>query len=156
MMIETVSAAGYEHYEISNFCLPGFAARHNTKYWTGAPYYGFGNSAHSHDGAQRRWANERDAGKYVSLIQQDQSPVVERTALNRDDLRSESIFLGLRMLAGISLEHYRARFGSDLRAEYNGELNRLRAAGLIEIDEQRLRLTSRGALLSNEVFAALA
>jgi oxygen-independent coproporphyrinogen-3 oxidase len=154
-MIETVSSAGYEHYEISNFCLPGLASRHNTKYWTGAPYYGFGNSAHSYDGAQRRWANEREAGRYVSLIQQDHSPVVERTSLNRDDLRSESIFLGLRLLTGIDLEHYRARFGSDLRAEYNGELKRLRAAGLIEIDEQRLRLTSRGALLSNEVFAAL-
>ncbi|HEX3086509.1 MAG TPA: coproporphyrinogen-III oxidase family protein, partial [Pyrinomonadaceae bacterium] len=68
-MIETVCAAGYEHYEISNFCRPGFESRHNTKYWTGAPYYGFGNSAHSYDGARRRWANERDTAKYVELIE---------------------------------------------------------------------------------------
>jgi oxygen-independent coproporphyrinogen-3 oxidase len=155
-MIETVCAAGYQHYEISNFCRPGFASRHNIKYWTGAPYYGFGNSAHSYDGARRRWANERDAAKYVSLIRNDESAVVERTSLHRDDLRSESIFLGLRLLSGIDLEIYRARFGRDLGAEYHAELERLRAAGLIEIDEARLRLTSRGALLSNEVFAALA
>ena len=90
------------------------------------------------------------------MIHQDKSPAVERTFLNRDDLRSESIFLGLRLLRGIDLEDYRARFGRDMRAEYNGELDRLLSAGLIEIDDERLRLTSRGALLSNEVFAALA
>jgi len=155
-MIETVGAAGYEHYEISNFSLPGFESRHNTKYWIRKPYYGFGNSAHSYDGEYHRWANERDAAQYVSMIQQGKSPVAERSSLDRDDLRSESIFLGLRLLKGIDLEEYRVRFGCDLRAAYNGELDRLHTAGLIEIDDQRLRLTSRGALLSNEVFAALA
>jgi oxygen-independent coproporphyrinogen-3 oxidase len=155
-MIEAVGAAGYQHYEISNFCLPGFESRHNSKYWTGAPYYGFGNSAHSYDGAWRRWANERDAAKYVELIEKEQSPVVEHTNLSEDDARSESIFLGLRLMRGIDLQNYRSRFGRDLRDEYNGELDRLNAAGLIEIDNERLRLTSRGALLSNEVFATLA
>ena len=155
-MIEAVGAAGYQHYEISNFCLPGFESRHNSKYWTGAPYYGFGNSAHSYDGAWRRWANERDAAKYVELIETAQSPVVEHTNLSEDDARSESIFLGLRLMRGIDLQNYRSRFGRDLRDEYNGELDRLNAAGLIEIDNERLRLTSRGALLSNEVFATLA
>src|SRR5262249_10334487 len=90
-MIAEVCAAGYEHYEISNFCLPGFESRHNTKYWTGAPYYGFGCSAHSYDGARRRWASERDVANYVSLIERHESAVVERTGLNDDDLRSESI-----------------------------------------------------------------
>jgi len=155
-MIETVCAAGYEHYEISNFCLPGFESRHNTKYWMGGPYYGFGNSAHSYDGAQRRWANERDAAKYVELIGKNQSPIVERTDLNEEDARSESIFLGLRLMRGIDLQNYRSRFGKDLRDEYNGELDRLSGAGLIEIGDQWLRLTPRGALLSNEVFATLA
>src|SRR5437870_1316156 len=59
-MIDRVTAAGYQHYEISNFCLPGLESRHNTKYWTGAPYYGLGCSAHSYDGVHRRWANQRD------------------------------------------------------------------------------------------------
>ena len=155
IMIEQVCAAGYEHYEISNFCLPGFASRHNTKYWAGAPYYGFGNSAHSYDGHRRRWANERDTMKYVRLVEKDESPIVERTNLDEADARSESIFLGLRLMRGIDLKTYQARFGTDLREQYNGELDRLSEAGLIEIDEELLKLTTRGALLSNEVFAAL-
>ena len=156
VMIDQVCAAGYEHYEISNFCLPGFESRHNTKYWNGAPYYGFGCSAHSFDGARLRWANERDAAKYAQLIESEKSPVVERTTLDEEDARSESIFLGLRLMRGVNLENYRARFGKDLREEYDAELGRLREAGLIEFDRDLLKLTTRGALLSNEVFAALA
>lgn len=155
-MIERVTSAGYEHYEISNFSLPGFASQHNAKYWIGAPYYGFGNSAHSYDGARRRWANERDAAKYFEFVERHESPIVERTNLNEDDARSEAIFLGLRLMRGIDLQTYEARFGRNLCEEYNGELDRLRRAGLIEIDDELLKLTTRGALLSNEVFAALA
>ena len=155
-MIDRVSAAGYGHYEISNFCLPGFESRHNTKYWAGAPYYGFGCSGHSYDGARRRWANQRDVAKYVELIETEQSPVGERTDLKEEDVRSESIFLGLRLMRGLDLNDYRTRFGADLLDEYDVELARLRQAGLIEVDERLLKLTARGALLSNEVFAALA
>ena len=155
-MIDETAAAGYEHYEISNFCLPGFASRHNSKYWSGAPYYGFGNYAHSYDGARRRWANSRDATKYVDLIDRGTSPIVERTDLRDEDAQSEAIFLGLRLMKGINLQNYRARFGRDLRAEFNGELDRLSEAGLIEVNADVLKLTSRGALLSNEVFTALA
>jgi oxygen-independent coproporphyrinogen-3 oxidase len=155
MTIEEVCAAGYEHYEISNFCLPNFASRHNTKYWTREPYYGFGNSAHSHDGARRRWANERDAAKYVELIERGDSANVERNELSDEDARSETIFLGLRLMRGVALADYHNQFGRDLREQNNGELARLEEAGLIEIDSEVLRLTSRGALLSNEVFAAL-
>lgn len=155
-MIDQVCAAGYEHYEISNFCLPGFASRHNTKYWAGAPYYGFGNSAHSYDGARRRWANERDASKYAWMIDRSESPVIARTELDDADARSESIFLGLRLMRGIDLKNYQARFGTDLREKYNGELLRLIDAELIEIAGDVLKLTPRGAVLSNEVFTALA
>ena len=154
--IDEVCSAGYEHYEISNFCLPGFESRHNTKYWTSEPYYGFGCSAHSYDGARRRWANERDAVKYVELIEKELSPIVERTTLNDEDLRAESVFLGLRLMRGIDLQNYRARFGKDLRDRYNGELDQLIEAGLIQLDRELLKLTTRGALLSNEVFAVLA
>jgi oxygen-independent coproporphyrinogen-3 oxidase len=156
IMIEQVCAAGYEHYEISNFCLPGFASRHNTKYWAGGPYYGFGNSAHSYDGHRRRWANERDTMKYVRMIEKIESPITERTNLDEEDARSESIFLGLRLMRGIDLKNYQARFGTDLCEEYNGELRRLMDGGLVEIDGGVLKLTSRGALLSNEVFTVLA
>jgi len=156
LMIDEVSAAGYEHYEISNFCLPGFESRHNTKYWTGAPYYGFGCSAHSYDGRRLRWSDERDAAKYVGLVENGKSPIVERTNLSDEEARSESIFLGLRLMRGVDLQSHRARFGKDLRQEHGGELDRLEEAGLIRTDRDVLKLTMRGALLSNEVFAALA
>jgi oxygen-independent coproporphyrinogen-3 oxidase len=154
LMIDEVTSAGYEHYEISNFCLPGFESRHNTKYWTGAPYYGFGCSAHSFDGERRRWSNERDVAKYVQLIQKEQSPMVERTDLSCKQARAESIFLGLRLMRGFDLQNYLRRFGHELRDEYEVELVRLRDAGLIEVDEKLIRLTTRGALLSNEVMTA--
>jgi oxygen-independent coproporphyrinogen-3 oxidase len=156
LMVGEVCAAGYGHYEISNFCLAGFASRHNTKYWTREPYYGFGNSAHSHDGARRRWANVRDAIKYVEMIEDGNSPIVERNELSEDDIRSEAIFLGMRLMSGLNLQEYRQQFGNGLCEQYNDEIDRLKDAGLIEIDSVVLKLTSRGALLSNEVFGVLA
>jgi oxygen-independent coproporphyrinogen III oxidase len=154
LMIDKVCAAGYEHYEISNFCLPGFESWHNTKYWNGAPYYGFGCSAHSYDGARRRWSNERDSAKYVSFIEKRQSPIVERNELNEDQAQSERAFLGLRLMRGLDLKDYQERFGKDLLSEHRADLGRFREAGLIEIDDRLLRLTTRGALLSNEVLSA--
>src|SRR6266568_2842544 len=144
VLIGEVVAAGYEHYEISNFCLPGFESRHNTKYWAGAPYYGFGCSAHSYDGGRQRWANEREVAKYVELIENGASPVVQHTDLSDEDARAESVFLGLRLMRGLDLQKYRSRFGVDLRDQFDADLCRLRDAGLIEIEQELLRLTTRG------------
>ncbi len=154
LMLDRSVAAGYEHYEISNLCLPGYESRHNTKYWTGAPYYGFGCSAHSYDGHARRWSNERDVNGYMSLIEAAQSPIVERRELNEGDRRAEAVFLGLRMMEGYSIRDYRSRFGRDLVDEHRDDLERFADAGLIELSDEVLKLTRSGALLSNEVFAA--
>ena len=154
LMIERLCAAGYEHYEISNFCRPGFEARHNAKYWTGFPYYGFGCSAHSYDGEFRRWANERDAIRFVGAIERGDSAIVERTVLSENEVRAESVFLGMRMMRGINVQSYQARFGSDPRDVYRDDLARFREAGLVVFDGELIRLTRNGALLSNEVFAA--
>jgi oxygen-independent coproporphyrinogen-3 oxidase len=81
---------------------------------------------------------------------------VETIDLSDDDRRAESVFLGMRLLSGISLNDYLRRFGADLREGHSGEIDRLHEAGLIELDNDLLRLTSSGALMSNEVFAALA
>ena len=90
------------------------------------------------------------------MIEKDESPIVERTDLDEEGARSESIFLGLRLMSGIDLKNYQARFGTDLREQYDGELMRLMDAELIEIADDVLKLTTRGAVMSNEVFAALA
>lgn len=154
LLVAKTAAAGYEHYEISNFALPGFASRHNSKYWTGAPVFGFGCSAHSYDGSRERWSNERDTARYVELINVNDTPVVETIILNEQQVRAESIFLSLRLLRGVDLRIHQERFGVDLRTEYRDDLARLTEAGLIEFDHDLLRLTSHGALMSNEVFAA--
>jgi oxygen-independent coproporphyrinogen-3 oxidase len=153
LMLDRTSAAGYEHYEISNFCLPGYESRHNSKYWMmGAPVYGFGCSAHSYDGQRLRWSNERDAARYTNLVHEGRTPVVENVTLDEGDARAEAIFLGLRLLRGVNLKEYQTRFGRDLRADFATDLQRLRDAGLIELSEDLMRLTRHGALLSNEVF----
>src|SRR5687768_12495803 len=153
-MIERAAAAGYDHYEISNLAKPGFESRHNTKYWTGAPYFGFGCSAHSFDGVARRWSNQRDVQRYVENVEQGVSPVVEEQELTAADLRAEALFLGLRMMRGVDVREYNELFGVDLRAAHQDDLDRFREAGLVEFDGDLIRLTRNGALMSNEVFAA--
>jgi oxygen-independent coproporphyrinogen III oxidase len=153
LMLDRAGAAGYEHYEISNLCLPGFESRHNSKYWLAEPVYGFGCSAHSYDGQRMRWANERDAARYVSLIEAGCAAVVETTELDDVDAAAEAVFLGLRLMRGISLDEHRARFGEDLREKHAHDLARLSDAGLIALDHDLMKLTRSGALLSNEVFA---
>ncbi len=153
-MLEEAAAAGYEHYEISNLCRPGFHSRHNVKYWTGEPYYGFGCSAHSYDGAARRWSNHRDVLQYVTVIERGESPVVDEQQLSQTDVRAEALFLGMRLMQGVDLRRYRESFGVDLRDEHREDLDRFCKAGLLELDGDLIRLTRTGALLSNEVFAA--
>jgi putative oxygen-independent coproporphyrinogen III oxidase len=153
-MLEQASEAGYEHYEISNLCRPGFHSRHNVKYWIAEPYYGFGCSAHSYDGQLRRWSNQRDVLKYVQTIESHQSPIVEEQQLTPADVRAEALFLGMRLMQGVDMHRYRESFGVDLRDEHGAELDRFCKAGLVEFDGDLIRLTRNGALLSNEVFAA--
>ena len=155
LMVERTARAGYEQYEISNFCLTGRESRHNMKYWTGAPYFGFGCSAHSFDGRTSRWSNERDALAYVKLIEEKENAVATRDELDERDASAEALFLGLRLLRrGVNLSEHRARFQRDVRADFAEDLARFDEAGLIEIEDDVLRLTPAGALLSNEVFAA--
>ena len=153
-MLDRVRQAGYEHYEISNFSLSGLESRHNTKYWTGAPYYGFGCSAHSYDGRFRRWSNERDVARYTESLESNRSAIVEGTVLSDADARAESMFLGLRMMRGLDARSFADRFVADPREEYKDDLARFCEAGLIEVDGELIRLTPNGALFSNEVFAA--
>lgn len=153
-MLDQAAEAGYEHYEISNLCLPGFHSRHNIKYWTAEPYYGFGCSAHSYDGETLRWSNHRDVLKYVELVEKGESPVVDEQQLSQNDVRAEALFLGMRLMRGVDVRRYRESFGVDLHDQHGDDLDRFCKAGLLEFDGELIRLTRTGALLSNEVFAA--
>ena len=150
LMLEKVATKGFEQYEISNFCQSGFESKHNSKYWLCEPVFAFGCSAHSFDGTKIRWANERDRVKYVEAIESKGAAVSEQNEINA---QSEFVFLGLRLTKGVCLDEYKNRFGIDLREEYAEELKLLEEAELIEFDKNRLKLTRRGFLFSNEVFS---
>lgn len=148
MLLDRTAVAGMPQYEISNFARPGFESRHNTKYWRLDPVYGFGVSAHSFDGFER-YSNERDTAAYVKRI--EESSIAEATR-ERIDAASEFVFLGLRLTRGLDLAEYRERFGDDLCVTAAEKLDRLTKAGLIIVEGDKLRLTRKGKLFSNNVF----
>ena len=153
LMLEKLAEKNYQQYEISNFSLAGFASKHNSKYWTFTPYFSFGVSAHSFNGENLRWANERDTFRYVKKIESDESPIVETTELDENTRRAEYAFLRLRLNKGIDLQNYKEIFGIDLTKEYAEDLAHIQKAGLIEMTENNLRLSKKGRLYSNEVFS---
>lgn len=151
-MVEKTAQKGFEQYEISNFARRGFESKHNSKYWLCEPVFAFGVSAHSFDGRVRR-ANERDTNRYVALVEDGTSPVVEVNELNETQLAGEFAFLRLRLTKGLNLEEYKTRFGIDLKKNLAEDLARLEDFGLIKYRENHLRLTRQGMVYSNEVFA---
>jgi oxygen-independent coproporphyrinogen III oxidase len=133
---------GIERYEISNFARPGFESRHNLKYWRLEPYAGFGADAHSFDGAVRS-QNVESPSEYVAKILSGESPCIVEKPANRDE---ERFFVGLRLTQGVLLQPEEWR-------KFDGPIQRFLADGLLARDHERLRLTDRGVLFSNEVFA---
>ena len=153
MMVEKVASNSFEQYELSNFSKPEFQSKHNNKYWLCEPVFGFGVSAHSFDGINKRWSNERDTNKYVSLIEDGTSPIVELNEMDEKQLSGEFAFLSLRLKKGLNLTEYRLRFGVDLTKKFAEEFERFVELGLIEFQNDTLRLTSKGFVYSNEVFS---
>lgn len=145
-----LAGAGYDHYEISNWALPGFRSRHNLKYWRREPYLGFGAGAHSFDG-RARWANVHDSARYVALIEQRISPREQFEFLTPAQALEEELFLGLRQLDGIDLARIERAYGVPLAARVAS----LRSQGLVEFDGTRLRLSPTRLAVSNEVFVSL-
>jgi len=145
-----LDAAGYEHYEISNWGRPGFASRHNLKYWRREAYLGFGAGAHSFSGVLR-WANAHDAATYVAAISAGRLPVEQVEGITAESALEEELFLGLRQLAGIDLGRIEREYGVELESRFA----RLNATGLIERDGDMVRLAAGKVSVSNEVFVEL-
>src|SRR5207302_3009584 len=144
---ERLARAGYEHYEISNWALPGFRSRHNLKYWRREPYLGFGAGAHSFDG-RWRWANAHDPAAYAAAIKKGVSPAEQREVVTPQQALEEELFLGLRQLEGIDLARIEKQYNAGLRSRVEA----LRQAGLVEFDGTRLRLSPARLTVANEVF----
>jgi oxygen-independent coproporphyrinogen-3 oxidase len=165
---EDLDAAGLNQYEISNFARRGHRSRHNLKYWRRDPYVGFGLDAHSMLRADEdavRFANTSELDEYLSdaaaptllrVLESSESssaPAVDR--IERGAAFEESLFLGLRLNEGVDLDSLRGQFGDAMLEDAMPALKEVRDAGLLELNPSRMRLTSRGRVLSNEVFSRL-
>ncbi|MCC6364864.1 MAG: radical SAM family heme chaperone HemW [Bryobacterales bacterium] len=140
MAVHRLGRIGIPRYEISNFARPGYESRHNLKYWRMEPYAGFGADAHSFDGATRR-QNGETAAAYVERWKNAQPPCVGETPAIVEE---ERFLTGLRLSAGIAL-------APDEWRRFSKPIERFLSLGLLERDNNRLRLTGQGVLYSNEV-----
>ena len=169
---ERLNAVGISHYEISNFARHGFESRHNLKYWTRQPYLGFGVDAHSMlkvDRAGKNFSEDKrtetdetvspwrgfEAVRFATPDSLEGYIAIrppKRTPLSRQAAIEEIFFLGLRLIRGVDLRQAATQFGVDSINEFAATISELKENGLLESDGSVIRLTTRGRLLSNEVF----
>ncbi|MBI5492585.1 MAG: radical SAM family heme chaperone HemW [Deltaproteobacteria bacterium] len=157
--IYLLQEAGYIHYEISNFALPGKTSVHNSRYWADKDYLGLGASAHSYisrPGWGRRWWNAPDPREYMRAIENAGTARVGEEKLRREEAMTEAMMLGLRRLdKGIEGRAFKERFGS-LPKESFKRWEALHKDGLLNGPNDDIVLTPKGVLLSNEVFLKMA
>ena len=151
ILVDVLEAAGYEQYEVSNFALPNYRARHNSKYWLGAPYLGVGPSAHSYDGGSVRSWNVANNARYVKAIEQGELPL-ERETLDARERYHELILTRLRTVWGVNRSEVA---GLGFEDHFLRELAPFIQRGLVVEEKQVYRLSKAGKLLADGVSAAL-
>lgn len=151
---ERLRTAGYENYEISNWALPGHHSRHNLTYWQNLPYIGMGAGAYSTFGG-RRFSNIREPLDYIKAVNAQRLPEAETEPVEREQEMSETAFLALRTAMGLHLPTFAQRFSQPFSQFVGERLRPVEEAGLLEHEDEWLRLSKRGRLLGNEVFLRL-
>ncbi len=150
MAEERLAAAGFEHYEISNYARPGYRSRHNLTYWLNLPYLGFGAGAHSYYRGVR-YSNVLKPGDYIARLKRGETVVAVREEIGRELEIGETLMVGLRLEEGIAFEEFHARFGKDVRDLHAATIAQLQEWGLLQVGAGSMRLTGRGRLISNQV-----
>lgn len=150
-LMNAAAVHGFEHYEISNFALPGFYSRHNSAYWDGTPYLGCGPGAHSFDG-KNRWYNRPDL---MSYIQHTGIPPHELEVLTREEHFNELVFTALRTSKGLNLEQVRNEYGESWLQEMLQEADPHLRNGRLERTNSHIKLTRKGIFVSNDVMSDL-
>jgi oxygen-independent coproporphyrinogen-3 oxidase len=148
--MERLEAAGLRQYEISNVARPGWASRHNLKYWTDGEWIGFGCGAHSTAGGIR-WKNVSSIQRYIDRMAAGERPAVGYRALSRREQLEDALFMGLRLAAGVDTRALGRRYGVDVWDAYGARLAPFVHAGLLVREAGCLRLTRPGMLLANDV-----
>ncbi len=149
-LIDHLEAAGYEHYEISNFARPGFRSRHNSSYWDGTPYIGLGAAAHSFDGQScRRW-NVSDIHQYIDGIENGQ-PCFEQELLDEDTCYNDMVTVALRTREGINLDKLSKRHYDSCMKNAQRFLDN----HLLQLNNNQLALTREGLFVSDMIMSEL-
>ena len=148
-LTERLKAAGYEHYEISNFALPGRRSRHNSSYWTDLPYIGLGAAAHSYDGRSRCW-NVADIRQYINGIENG-SPVIDQEWLNDDSRYNDRVMLSLRTCEGVDLSTLQPADRTYLLSLAQKYIDN----SLLTAEGDHLRLSNEGLFVSDMIMSDL-
>ena len=153
MLIDTVTNNGFEHYEISNYSLPGKYAVHNTNYWKGVPYLGIGPSAHGFDGHDR-YINIANNAKYMESLNKNQLPeTIEQ--LSQVDKFNEYVMTSLRTMWGLDLEKVAMNFGKEYANQTQKLVKTFVASEQLLVEDHVIKLTNKGKLFADGIAAAL-
>ena len=160
MTKDILEKTGYKRYEISNYAKDGFECRHNVGYWKRTEYLGFGIGAASLFRA-KRFYNTSDINRYINMLERDvmnadevwESINENEETLTKNDEMEEFMFLGLRMMDGISTDDFKESFGKDIKSVYGEVLEKLESQGLLVTEQEKIKLSERGIDISNQVLA---
>jgi putative oxygen-independent coproporphyrinogen III oxidase len=151
MAHDFLGAAGYEHYEVSNYARGSrWRSNHNQKYWNFAPYIGLGPSAHGCC-LPRRWWNHRSLDSYLEAISKGLTPRADEETLSDEQQLIEALYLGLRQFDGIDFIAFQSRFHIDFKLYFHTALDRFSAEGWLEMDNRRCRLSVEGMLFLDRI-----
>jgi oxygen-independent coproporphyrinogen III oxidase len=145
-----LDAAGYRHYEISNWALPGRECMHNLGYWSGLPYRGLGVGAHSYDGSRRFW-NTASLTEYADRLDAGELPVSGEETLTPHLRLEEAFMLGLRQADGVNVRSVASSLAIEFPREWHIRVEQLQDAGWIRFDGTILELTAKGRLAASSV-----
>ncbi len=153
LLMNQMEQAGYEHYEISNFSKPGRRSKHNSSYWQGKKYYGFGPAAHSYDGIKRKW-NVSNNALYIQSLKKNSIPSEEETLTSTQSI-NEYIMTSLRTIEGLDLEKINSLFGTNhVNQLLNASKKYIQSEKIIQ-QNNRLILTKQGKLFADGIAADL-
>jgi oxygen-independent coproporphyrinogen-3 oxidase len=153
LLMQWLNAAGYEHYEVSNFALPGWRSRHNSSYWRGEKYLGLGPSAHSFNGTSRQW-NVANNNMYIQSLEESNIPF-EIEVLTPEQQLNEHLMISLRTKEGLDLKVVASRWGPTAAENIQRQVKIFAQQGLLQIIGSQVQLTDDGMLRADGIAAAL-
>lgn len=151
---ELLTSAGFDHYELSNYAVPGAEARHNSSYWAGTPYLGIGPSAHSFNGSHR-FANRANNAQYIKQVREGVIPLQWEEKLDLKDQYNEYVMTQLRTAKGISISYIKNQFGKLIEEEFGLQLKKWEKSGLMEKRRDYWILTPEGWWMSDGIIREL-